>query len=275
MSQKKKNNFIPILTSEAGACLTLTNWHEIGVETVAYYFDELLMKPGFSLLNTLPDLRSYCGWQGTIVVNAARLKANSKGQYSFRSRFDGSIISIREEELLALLLKLQPEIVILPQQLAETHVIELSSKIPHIFRVGNEVKSAGRYLVYDKQIPWSDFMQQVRNNEGKTSYLAGEFDGLQLDELINEGIELIESDKPASDAFAGQVYTEQGTIALLESAMAEQHQVIDEKCTCPTCEQRLTRAYLHHLLMHTPLLCQRFLIQHNAHYYQHRIQSLL
>lgn len=269
---KKKKNFIPVLSSESGACLTLANWQEIAVETVAYYLDELLMKPGFSLLNNLADLRSYCGWQGTIVVNATRLKANNNGLYSVRSRFDGSTITITEDELLALLLKLQPEIAILPQRFTLAHRSELSAKIPNIFSVENE--ATGSYLVYDKQSPWPDFIQQLRRVE-KPIYLAGEFDCLQLDELIDEGVEFIESDKPASDAFAGHVYTADGTIALLDSAMTEQHLVIDEECTCPTCEQEFTRAYLHHLLMHTPLLCQRFLIQHNAHYYQHRMQSLV
>lgn len=273
MSPKKKNNFIPVLSSEAGACLTLANWQEIGVEGVAYYLDELLMKPGFALLNTIDDLRSYCGWPGSIIVNATRLKANSNGLYSVRSCFDGSTISITEDELFTLLLKLQPETVILPQRVTATYRNELSAKIPNIFSPVNE--TTGCYLVYDKQIPWSDFIQQLRNRVKKPSYLAGEFDCLQLDELINEGIELIESDKPASDAFAGQVYTAQGTIALLDSGMTKQHQVIDAECTCPTCEQKLTRAYFHHLLMQTPLLCQRFLIQHNAHYYQHRMQSLV
>ena len=43
-----------------------------------------------------------------------------------------------------------------------------------------------------------------------------------------------------------------------------QFETIDPECTCPTCSQQFTKAYLHHLLQQTPLLCHRLLIQHNV-----------
>ena len=57
MNQQRKPYFIPVLTSEAGTCLTLKNWQEIGVEVAAYYLNSLLTKPGLQLLTHLPNLQ--------------------------------------------------------------------------------------------------------------------------------------------------------------------------------------------------------------------------
>lgn len=73
----------------------------------------------------------------------------------------------------------------------------------------------------------------------------------------------IESDLWASDACEGKVYTSRGVINLTESVFSTDFNVIDSNCSCSTCQQQFTRAYLYHLLRNTPLLCQRLLIQHN------------
>ena len=78
-----------------------------------------------------------------------------------------------------------------------------------------------------------------------------------------------ESNVPAEDAYFGRVYTHEGVIELQNNIYATQFEPIDSTCSCPTCKQKLTRAYLHHLLEHTPLLCQRLLIQHNVYYLNH------
>ncbi|MBA3537614.1 MAG: hypothetical protein H0T84_13570, partial [Tatlockia sp.] len=106
-------------------------------------------------------------------------------------------------------------------------------------------------------------------------YLSGAFNLMQSHELIEHGVKWIESDKPTSDALLAQVYGETNSFSLLDSAMANQHQPIIVHCECPTCGQKLTRAYLHHLFLQTPLLCHRFLIQHNAHFFKNQIESML
>ncbi len=273
-----KYHYIPVLTSEAGACLTWANWEEIGIATVAYYLADLLMKPGFSLLDSLPDLRSYCGWQGGLVLNAS-LPVQSDGVYAVRSHYDGSIIHISADELFSLIVRLQADLVILPAGFTG-YLRQHDQAVPNtqrFFIPADEFLSMppaaglGCYLVYDRRIPFTEFIQHLQKYEGQAIYLTGEFELSQLCELAEQGIMLIESDKPAADAFAGQVYTSEGSsIALLDSQMAHQYERIDAQCGCPTCQQGFTRAYLHHLLMHTPLLCQRFLIQHNASCYQRR-----
>ncbi len=62
------------------------------------------------------------------------------------------------------------------------------------------------------------------------------------------------------------MYSISGPIDLRLSSERMNFNVLDPNCSCPTCTQKLTRAYLHHLLQHTPLLCQRFLILHNIQF---------
>ena len=57
--------FIPVLTSEAGLCLTAANWQEVKVNSIAYYLDDLLLKPGYALLKKIPDLSRYLAWGGS------------------------------------------------------------------------------------------------------------------------------------------------------------------------------------------------------------------
>lgn len=74
----------------------------------------------------------------------------------------------------------------------------------------------------------------------------------------------IESDTPAANGMKGRIYTSSGVIDITDSSHALQFFPLDDACACPTCQTGFTRAYLHHLLAQTPLLCQRYLIQHNV-----------
>ena len=85
-------------------------------------------------------------------------------------------------------------------------------------------------------------------------------------ELRRLGVEYVSSNVPASDACNGRIYSDDGLIVLKDDAYRMDFNTIDKTCSCPTCDQQLTRAYLHHLFDHTPLLCQRFLIQHNIRF---------
>lgn len=72
------------------------------------------------------------------------------------------------------------------------------------------------------------------------------------------------SDQPAQDACEGIVYTWQGHVSLMAPAMRNCFELLDAQCACPVCAQGFTRAYLHHLYEQTPLLCKRYLVQHNV-----------
>ena len=109
-------------------------------------------------------------------------------------------------------------------------------------------------------------MEQLKRWSHVPRYVTGHLSLDVMKLLKNEGVEFIESDEPALAAMQGMVYSQQGTVNLREDLTEMQFEAIDADCACPTCSAQLTKAYLYHLLLHTPLLCQRFLIQHNVYY---------
>lgn len=274
MNQKQAEFIFPFST-EAGSCLTFANWQELAVTSLSFSLDALLMKPGFDFLQGLSSLGSYCGWQGTIVVNADFAVANKEGVYHLRSVYDGSLLRIERKELFSLMQNLQADKLILPQDFISDDTFDwqsLSDKT-QLFVPFKEDSQAyikhgvGNYFHYDKSVNFSQFINQIQQTKEKTSYVKGAFEPDELAELIAAGVTYLESDKPAADALQGRLYTKDGDFDLLAEEKAFDYQLIDSQCSCPTCSQGFNRAYLHHLLAHTPLLCQRFLIQHNVHYY--------
>ncbi|WP_019218200.1 tRNA-guanine transglycosylase [Legionella tunisiensis] len=272
----------PVLTTEAGNCLTVANWQEVGIKAGVYYLDALLMKPGIAYLKKFAPLSNYTGWQGITVLNAS-LSTAKNGVYSLRSCYDGSRIDIDQNELLSLIGLLQPDRVALPYRLFNGSTLnawQTLAKTSVLFASVDEHSPTypdwlpGRYIHYGCTKLFSDFIQELRQYADSPLYLAGEFESEQLQELAGYNVWHVESDKPARDAMRGRVYSQEGVIDILDSRQAEDYRPI-ANCSCPTCQQLFTRAYLHHLIMHTPLLCQRFLIQHNVHYYQQMLLPIL
>ncbi len=75
-----------------------------------------------------------------------------------------------------------------------------------------------------------------------------------------------ESRQPILDAINGFIYSRKGTYDLKLENRKEIFDPLEPGCLCPTCKHSYTQAYLHYLYFHTPLLCQRFLAQHNISY---------
>ncbi|KTD66430.1 hypothetical protein [Legionella shakespearei] len=269
---QKAHNFIPVLSSDAGACLTGSNWREAESHSAVYYLDSLLLKPGFDLLKKIPDLAAYLGWSGTLILNASNLKANKEGIFTLISPYDGSKIRLSFSELLDLVLHLKPDMVLLPEQVMQN--------CPDIWDKWNDDimpflaaedlaqqelhREHGIYYILGDASLNSSTIEQIAKSKDKPCYISGKisFDLIKLSASL--GIEFIESDEPATLAMQGQVYSRNGVIHLIDPQTEMDFSLIDSECLCPTCTRQLTKAYLHHLFLHTPLLCQRFLIQHNV-----------
>lgn len=274
---------IPVLTTQAGMCLTTANWQEVGVTAAAFHLESLLMKPGNDFLRTLDKLATYVAWNEQLVLNASLPPINSAGFYALRSQYDGRRSEYSIEEIEALIVTLQPTMVVLPSggvQKNKAFWQSLPDSIFPFFSVTDLPESfviekkCGVYLSYDKQSPPSELLQQVaRYQEQACCYVAGDLSLPLMQQLVKNGATFVESDRPASDACFGKVYCTDGELLLQDSVFSMQHQTIDSSCCCPTCSQQFTRAYLHHLLGHTPLLCQRLLVQHNVHYCQTMLNS--
>ena len=86
-----------------------------------------------------------------------------------------------------------------------------------------------------------------------------------LSDAIKPCDESLVSDQSAKDALNGLIYDKDAMFSITAEDMATSFEPLSQDCACPACALGLTRAYFHHLYVHTPLLCYRFLIQHN-HY---------
>jgi len=270
--------FIPELSTQAGSCLTAANWIDAGVEIVAYALSALLMKPGITFLKTLPNLATYVGWPKSLVLNVADLTRDAHGLYSLHSRYDGSMTQYTAHDLLDLILRLSPQYVILPHGFCredERLWLALPDTVLPFFSVADYPKNTTdrAYGIYidQNECDESQLLQRLNVYPNYPRYVRGDLNLLQRCDVTD--VCYVESNAPAHDAYQGLVYHQEGVIDLTHDSEAMQFAVIDPICQCLTCEQQLTRAYLHHLLQHTPLLCQRFLIQHNVFQINHLRQA--
>ena len=281
MTNKGFLGMTPVLTSSAGSCMTGANWREAGVNSASFYLSSLLMKPGYDYLSTLPDLSTYVGWHDHLVLNASLPPPRADGLFALRSLYDGSRMSFSLEDILALLVILKPTMGILPQCGSQqsdviNQIVEmLPETIVPFFPVADVPESNvfkrphGVYFSYDKKTSsTADLLQQRAQYKEIPHYIAGDLNLALMQALVRDGAICVESDLPAEDGCLGIVYCSQGDLSIQDSALSMQFTPIDADCHCPTCSQQLTRAYLHHLFEHTPLLCQRLLVQHNVHYCQ-------
>jgi queuine tRNA-ribosyltransferase len=270
----EKLGVIPVLTSQAGSCLTGANWQEAGVRAASFDLTALLMKPGFDFLKTLPDLAAYVGWHDTLILNASLLKMGPDGRYALRSHYDGGRSYYSVEDILTLIAKLQPDIVILPEGLSQFWITLPKTILPFVPvedlpNCSETERPYGVYIAYDKASSSSSTLfQQLDRHKDVLCYVAGDISLPLMIDLVGKGINFIESDIPASDACVGNVYCQEGVLSLQTKESATRFELIDKNCKCPVCSQNFTQAYLHHLLEHTPLLCQRYLVQHNLYHCQ-------
>lgn len=267
-----EGNFVPILTSEAGLCLTTSNWKEVNVFAGSYYLEHLLYKPGGELLRKITDLARYLVSPGTTIINAQSLRADKKDIYLLKSPYDGSRIRLTSVDVYELIHHLKPNIVILPQKMVHNFPQIWDnwdqSIIPFIdvndLEEQNIKQAHGVYFNHFNLLNEEQLNQWLH----VPRYAVGNFDLELIKKLREQGIGFIETDEPAKAALRGRVYSRSGEVDLTNLETRMQFQTIDKHCICPTCKQQFTQAYLHHLLQHTPLLCQRLLIQHNVFYVQ-------
>lgn len=268
---------VPVATSPYGLCLTAENWHETQTKCLSFYLDALLLKPGIEVLQGLSHLKSYFGWSGTLILNATNLTKNKAGEYQIISPFDGSRIKLNPLDIAKLMLNLRPDAVLLPQglvtefpELMEQWPADITPFIHHDELPNITIKAShGVYVRVSDDMPLKDLVEKLETWPALPHYVSG---SLSLEHFIvisQRRLGWVELDEPARLGFEGIVYTDQGTIDLKDDCFAQVFEPVGTDCKCPSCLQGFTQAYLHHLYHHTPLLCQRFLIQHNLTVFNH------
>ncbi len=277
MDHNMNGIFVPLLTTQAGRSLTFANWHEVDIKNVALDLSALLVKPGFEFLKNLSSLASYMGWDGNIILNASFLNRNVQDGYFVRSEYDGSRRHYSFNDILSLIVKLKPTGVLLPEGFHEqdkTAWLSLSSNTlpffhPKDIHACSEQRPYGVYFILEDGESLTIVQQKIEALKDIPCLIIGDLNLAVFQQLTALGVRYLASDRPALDACQGVVYSSKGQLALTDDNIRSDFRVIDEHCSCPTCIQKLTRAYLCHLFEHTPLLCQRFLIQHNIYFMNH------
>lgn len=253
------DNWIPILTSQAGSSLTFANWKNAGIRTVSVHLSALLMKPGLEMLKTLPNLRRFCAWPHQIILNASLPFDERQQAYRFRSLYDGQEIKLDKDSVVSLAKSLNADKVVFPWESNEMIPLHCGEDLSF------ETLLQKIACVDNSATTLNTPTRGVGGEGSKTFYLTGDFSYDQLIILSAYKNCLIESDRAAQDGMQGMVFGPRGSgmLNILDAEMREDMNLIDEACLCETCTAKLSRGYLHHLLQHTPLLCSRFLMQHN------------
>ena len=261
-------HIIPILTSDSGLCLTSQNWQDVGVELASFELSALLMKPGLSVLTRLSSLADHVAWPTSMVLNASMLHFDEAGGFTLRSRYDGARQRLDIDDIMQLIQQLKPQFVLLPKgfrgRVDSWPTDMMLFYPPEEVPVNISARPYGVYFVYDeKTTSVDDLLAHVAEYKGLPCYVCGSLSLDTVHALREAGILYLESDRMANDACDGLVYSHEGVLNLTDKIFVFQFEVIDKSCSCSTCKQGLTRAYLHYLFESTPKLCQRFLIQHN------------
>lgn len=271
------SNWVPVLTSESGLCLTASNWQEAKINKAVYYLDALLLKPGLSVLKTLPNLANYVNWPGELIINASRLKGNKLGEITLKSSYDGSRVTIEYQQVIDLVNHLKPKAIILPDDILKHYPQVgdvLDSSIIAYFNSKNLPSTSLKHGIYFQvENNFTEILEQLEKHKDLSCYVQGALNLSQLKNLARLGVPYIESELPSDKGLNALVYADDEVLDLKDTSHALSFTELSKQCRCSTCSAKLTRAYLHHLYAHTPLLAQRFLIQHNAYYVQNVLQS--
>ncbi len=97
----------------------------------------------------------------------------------------------------------------------------------------------------------------------KPRYLMGVGSPLEIIESVMRGVDIFDSVFPTRNGRHGTAITSQGMLNLRKAEFKNDNRVLDEECSCYTCEN-FTRAYLHHLIREKEILGMHLLSLHNV-----------
>lgn len=278
--------YVPHFTTSAGSCLTQANWHDLSIHVGLCDFANIVIKPGIDFWKQGMSLRSYLAWDRILVLDASQLTLNVDAQFVLCSPYDGARIKLSIADFWDLVQQLKPDALLMPADLPGRPMGIIRLLFP-----GPPMES-DTYVRANEVPSFSDSDQHPNVERFLTAKDALFF--------MHQGKLLYASDQPARDASQGIIYQEEGILDitdpqyrmdfnLLNSAspvldpanqsrdvvVGSAVEALNAKCICPTCQQSFTRAYLHHLLQSTPLLCHRLLLMHNVHWISQHLLYLV
>ena len=101
----------------------------------------------------------------------------------------------------------------------------------------------------------------------KPRYLMGVGTPEDLVQGVAQGVDMFDCVMPTRNARNGHLFTRFGDLKIRNARHREDMRPLDESCSCHTCAQGFSRAYLHHLDRCGEMLGPMLASIHNLHYY--------
>ena len=108
----------------------------------------------------------------------------------------------------------------------------------------------------------------------KPTYLMGVGTPQNIIEGVARGIDFFDCVYPSRNGRHGNLYTNHGTLHIMNARYAKDDRPIEEGCGCPACRTGYSRAYIRHLMKAQEMLGLRFCVMHNLYFYNHLMQEI-
>ena len=92
-------------------------------------------------------------------------------------------------------------------------------------------------------------------------------------EAVSRGIDFFDCVIASRNARHASVFTEHGTMHLLNAKYEKDDRPIDPDCKCPACTN-YSRAYIRHLFKAKEMLAMRLCVLHNLYMYNHLMENI-
>ena len=109
--------------------------------------------------------------------------------------------------------------------------------------------------------------------QNKPTYLMGVGTPKDILEGVERGVDFFDCVYPSRNGRHGHLYTNHGTVRLLNAQYELDDSPIEEGCGCPAC-RHYSRAYIRHLLKAKEMLGMRLCVMHNLYFYNKMMEEI-
>ena len=109
--------------------------------------------------------------------------------------------------------------------------------------------------------------------QDKPTYLMGVGTPRDILEAVSRGVDFFDCVYPSRNGRHGHLYTNNGTVRLMNAKYELDDRPIEEGCACPAC-RTYSRAYIRHLLKAKEMLGMRLCVTHNLYFYNKMMEEI-
>lgn len=102
--------------------------------------------------------------------------------------------------------------------------------------------------------------------DDRPRYLMGVGTPSNIIEAVARGVDFFDCVMASRNARHGFIFTQHGTLNMMNAKHALDTRPIDEECQCPACKH-YSRAYIHHLFKAKEMLAMRLCVLHNLYFF--------